>query len=234
VKPRIAVITFPGSNDDRDALRAVRLLGGEPVPVWHADRDLHGADGVILPGGFSYGDYLRTGAIARFSPAVKAVTRYVEAGRPVLGVCNGFQILCEAGLLPGALIRNAGLSFVCRWVNVRTEVRPEGWPGWEAGRVLQIPVKHGEGQWVGSPEDIARVEERGQVALRYCSPDGLEDEAFTPNGSTHNIAGLRNERGNVLGLMPHPEHAVDPDLGPTGGIAVFAWLFAMCGAEVSA
>ena len=115
---------------------------------------------------------------------MKAVTRYVEAGRPVLGVCNGFQILCEAGLLPGALIRNAGLSFVCRWVNVRTEVRTEGWLGWEAGRVLQIPVKHGEGQWVGSPEDVARVEERGQVALRYCSPDGLEDEAFTPNGST--------------------------------------------------
>jgi len=234
VKPRIAVVTFPGSNDDGDAVRAVRMLGAEPVVVWHADRDLQRADGVILPGGFSYGDYLRTGAIARFAPAMKAVARYVEAGRPVLGICNGFQILCEAGHLPGALIRNRSLSFVCRWVSVRAESPPEGRPGWEPGQVLQIPIKHGEGQWVASPEVLARVEERGQVALRYCSPDGLEDERFNPNGSTHNIAGLRNEAGNVLGLMPHPEHAVDADLGPTGGHAIFEWLFKLCGARVSA
>jgi phosphoribosylformylglycinamidine synthase len=234
VKPRIAVITFPGSNDDRDALRAVKVLGGEPVSVWHADRDLHGADGVILPGGFAYGDYLRTGAIARFAPAMKAVTRYVEAGRPVLGICNGFQVLCEAGLLPGAMLRNSSLSFICRWVNVRTEAPPDGGPGWQPGHVLQLPIKHGEGRWVASAEELAGVEERGQVTLRYCSPEGLEDEAFNPNGSTHTIAGLRNVRGNVLGLMPHPEHAVDPDLGPTGGIAIFEWLFAMCGAEVRA
>ena len=179
MKPRIAVVTFPGSNDDGDAVRAVRMLGAEPVVVWHADRDLQRADGVILPGGFSYGDYLRTGAIARFAPAMKAVARYVEAGRPVLGICNGFQILCEAGHLPGALIRNRSLSFVCRWVSVRAESPPEGRPGWEPGQVLQIPIKHGEGQWVASPEVLARVEERGQVALRYCSPDGLRTSAST-------------------------------------------------------
>jgi phosphoribosylformylglycinamidine synthase subunit PurQ / glutaminase len=224
--PRVGVVTFPGSLDDRDALRAVALMGGEPVAVWHADRDLDGMDAVILPGGFSYGDYLRTGAIARFAPAMDAVRQFAAAGGPVLGVCNGFQILCEVGLLPGALIRNRMLAFICRWITVRTESPAGRLPGWEPGQVLQVPIKHGEGQFVASAEELSRIEEQGLVALRYCSPDGEVEEAYNPNGAAHAIAGLRNEAGNVLGMMPHPEHAVDPDLGPTGGHAVFEWLFA--------
>ena len=225
MKPRVAVVTFPGSNDDRDALRAVRLMGGEPVPVWHADQGLAGADAVILPGGFSYGDYLRTGAIARFAPVMDAVRELAAAGGPVLGICNGFQILCEAGLLPGALIRNRGLAFVCRWINVRDE---------RSGDVLPIPIKHGEGQFVASPDELERIEGDGMVAFRYCSPDGALDEAFNPNGSARGIAGVRNRRGNVLGMMPHPEHAIDPDLGPTGGQQVFEWLLCSARAAVSA
>jgi len=225
MKPRIGVVTFPGSLDDRDALRAVALMGGEPVSIWHADQDLRGADGVILPGGFSYGDYLRTGAIARFAPVMDAVRSFAEAGGPVLGVCNGFQILCEAGMLPGALIRNRGLTFVCRWIHIRDE---------RSGEVLQIPIKHGEGQFVASAHELARIESRSLVAFRYCSSDGLVDEALTPNGSTNGIAGIRNDRGNVLGLMPHPEHAVDPDLGPTGGQYVLEWLLSAARDKVSA
>jgi phosphoribosylformylglycinamidine synthase I len=225
VKPRIGVVTFPGSNDDRDALRAAELMGGEARSIWHADEDLGGADAVILPGGFSYGDYLRTGAIARFARVMDAVRAFAEGGGPVLGVCNGFQILCEAGLLPGAMIRNRGLAFICRWVNVRSE---------GSGEVLQIPIKHGEGQFVASSEELGRIEASGQVAFRYCSGDGRIGEAFNPNGSTNAIAGIRSERGNVLGMMPHPEHAVDPDLGPTGGQFVFGWLLAAAGAKVSA
>ena len=217
MKPRVAVVTFPGSLDDRDALRAVGLMGGEPVSVWHQETDLHGAEAVILPGGFSYGDYLRTGAIARFAPAMRAVHAFAEDGGPVLGICNGFQILCEAGLLPGAMIRNRSLSFVCRWIHIKAQ---DG-----SGEVLEIPIKHGEGQFVASAEDLARIDGEGLVAFRYCAPDGSTDERFNPNGSTNAIAGLRNEAGNVLGLMPHPEHAVDPDLGPTGGHHVFQWLF---------
>jgi phosphoribosylformylglycinamidine synthase len=217
MKPRVAVVTFPGSLDDRDALRAVALMGGEPVSVWHQERDLMGAEAVILPGGFSYGDYLRTGAIARFAPAMAAVRAFAEEGGPVLGICNGFQVLCEAGLLPGALIRNKSLSFVCRWVHIRAEVG--------AGEVLEIPIKHGEGQFVAAAEELARIEADGLVAFRYCAPDGSPDESFNPNGATNAIAGVRNAAGNVLGLMPHPEHAVDPDLGPTGGHHVFQWLF---------
>jgi phosphoribosylformylglycinamidine synthase subunit PurQ / glutaminase len=234
MKPRVAVVTFPGSNDDRDALRAVAFMGAEPVPAWHGDADLQEADAVVLPGGFSYGDYLRTGAIARFAPVMAAVRRYAEEGRPVLGICNGFQILCEAGLLPGALIRNRGLSFVCRWIHVRTEEASGLSPGFPQGEVLQVPIKHGEGQFVASPEELARIEERGLVAMRYCAPDGTIDERYNPNGSTHGIAGLWNESGNVLGMMPHPEHAVDPDVGPTGGHAVLHWLLATARDRVNA
>jgi phosphoribosylformylglycinamidine synthase I len=228
--PRVAVITFPGSLDDRDALRAVGVMGGEPVSVWHADPDLSDADAVILPGGFSYGDYLRPGAIAQFARVMDAVREFAEAGGPVLGVCNGFQILCEAGLLPGALIRNRGLAFLCRWVNLRPEGGAFGDLG-ERATVLQIPIKHGEGQFVAEAEELARIEGAGLVALRYCSSQGVVDEAFNPNGATANIAGIRNEAGNVIGLMPHPEHAVDPDLGPTGGQVVFEWLLARAGAR---
>jgi phosphoribosylformylglycinamidine synthase I len=226
VKPRVAVVTFPGSLDDRDAMRAVAFMGGEPISVWHQAPDLGEADAVILPGGFSYGDYLRTGAIARFAPVMSAVRRFAQDGRPVLGICNGFQILCEAGLLPGAMIRNRSLSFVCRWIHIRAE---DG-----SGEVLELPVKHGEGQFVASPEELARIEVSGMVAFRYCAPDGTLDDRYNPNGSTRAIAGLRNEAGNVLGLMPHPEHAVDADLGPTGGHHVFQWLLAMAGGRIPA
>jgi phosphoribosylformylglycinamidine synthase I len=232
--PRVAVVTFPGSLDDRDAQRAVRLMGGESVSVWHQHADLGGTDAVILPGGFSYGDYLRTGAIARFAPVMDAVRAFAEDGGPVLGVCNGFQILCEAGLLPGALIRNRGLSFVCRWIHVRTEEGPAPREGLSPGEVLQVPIKHGEGQFVASAEELDRIESSGQVALRYCAPGGTVEDRFNPNGSINAIAGLWNERRNVLGLMPHPEHAVDPDLGPTGGHAVFQWLFAVARQRVAA
>lgn len=222
MKPRVAVITFPGSNDDRDALRAVRLFGGEAIPVWHRDADLHGADAVLLPGGFSYGDYLRTGAIARFAPVMNAVRDHASSGRPVLGVCNGFQILCEAGLLPGALIRNRDLAFICRRVHIRVETSSTPFTsGIEVGEVLEVPIKHGEGQFVADPETLARIDGEGMVVFRYCSSRGEISDEANPNGSTRNIAGLRSEGGNVVGLMPDPEHAVDPDVGPVGGQPLF-------------
>jgi phosphoribosylformylglycinamidine synthase I len=225
VSARIGVVTFPGSLDDRDALRAVTVMGGEGVPLWHADPDLKGVDGVILPGGFSYGDYLRCGAIARFAPVMEEVAAFAERGGPVLGICNGFQILCESGLLPGALIRNRSLRFVCRPVHVRVEtsrtpVTTEVLPG----EVLEVPIKHGEGQYVASDPDLDALEADGRVVFRYCGPDGEVSDRHNPNGALRAIAGIRNEEGNVVGLMPHPEHAVDPDVGPTGGQALFASL----------
>ncbi|HEX2031288.1 MAG TPA: phosphoribosylformylglycinamidine synthase subunit PurQ [Actinomycetota bacterium] len=225
--PRVAVVTFPGSNDDRDALRAVRDLGGRGIPVWHRDTDLRGADAVILPGGFSYGDYLRTGALARFAQVMDAVRAHAERGGPVLGLCNGFQILCEAGLLPGALIRNRGLAFICRRIHVRCETSATPVTSEiEPGEVLEIPIKHGEGQFVADRDTLARIEAEGQVVFRYCSPGGEVGDAWNPNGSAAAIAGLRNEAGNVVGMMPHPEHAVDPDVGPVGGQPIFESLFA--------
>jgi phosphoribosylformylglycinamidine synthase subunit PurQ / glutaminase len=220
--PRVGVVTFPGSLDDRDALRAVRGMGAEAVPVWHADRDPGGLDAVILPGGFSYGDYLRAGAIARFAPVMAAIREHAERGGPVLGICNGFQILCEAGLLPGALVRNLGLSFVCRWVHVRVETATTVFTAeLTPGDVLDVPVKHGEGQFVAGDEELRRLRDQARVVFRYSSPDGETGDRWNPNGSADHIAGVSNERGNVVGLMPHPEHAVDPDLGPTGGRALF-------------
>ena len=220
--PRIGVVTFPGSLDDRDALRAVRSMGGEGVALWHADADLRDVDGVILPGGFSYGDYLRTGAIARFARVMDEVRAFAERGGPVVGICNGFQILCEAGLLPGALIRNRQLRFVCRWVHVRVETTLSPLTsGLVPGETLEVPVKHGEGQFVAREDDLRRIEGEGLVVFRYCSAGGDVDDAHNVNGSTASIAAVANEQGNVVGLMPHPEHAVDPDLGPTGGQAMF-------------
>jgi phosphoribosylformylglycinamidine synthase len=225
-KPRVGVVTFPGSLDDRDALRAVNHLGGEGVPVWHADAILPAVDGLVLPGGFSYGDYLRTGAIARFAQVMGAVREFAARGGPVIGICNGFQILCEAGMLPGALIRNRSLRFVSRRVHVRVETTATAFTaGLALGDVLELPVKHGEGQFVAGPDELARIEGEGFVVFRYCGPDGPADDDDNPNGSANHIAGLRNDRGNVVGLMPHPEHAVDPDTGPTGGIPLFASLF---------
>jgi phosphoribosylformylglycinamidine synthase len=231
--PRVGVVTFPGSLDDRDATRAVELMGGEGVPLWHADADLRGVDAVVLPGGFSYGDYLRCGAIARFAPAMREVRAFAERGGPVLGICNGFQVLCESGLLPGALIRNASLRFVCRWVHVRVETsQTPVTADLVPGEVLEVPIKHGEGQFVAGAAELDRLESLGQVVFRYCSRRGEIADEWNPNGAARGIAGVRNEQGNVVGLMPHPEHAVDPDLGPTGGQPLLASLLAQALARV--
>ena len=231
--PRVGVVTFPGSLDDRDALRAVALMGGDGVPLWHADRDLRGVDAVILPGGFSYGDYLRTGALARFAPIMDEVRAFADRGGPVVGICNGFQILCEAGLLPGALIRNRHLRFVCRFVDVRVETSLSPLTeGLVPGEVLRIPVKHGEGQFTARPDDLARIDAEALVTFRYCGPSGELDDEHNVNGSAGSIAGIRNPQGNVAGLMPHPEHAVDPDVGSTGGQPLFASLLAYALARV--
>ena len=214
---RIGVVVFPGSCDDRDAAQAVAVMGHTPVALWHGDADLAGVDAVVLPGGFSYGDYLRAGAIARFAPAVRSLVAFAEGGGPVLGICNGFQVLCEAGLLPGALTRNARLRFVHRSQYLRLEAGPH------RGRVVQIPVKHGEGRFVHpSPGELSVA---GQVLARYCEADGTRSPDANPNGSVDDIAGVTNVRGNVLGLMPHPEHAVDPLLGSTDGRLVLAHAF---------
>ena len=224
--PRIGVVTFPGSLDDRDALRAIEEMGGEGVGLWHADHDLREVDAVVLPGGFSYGDYLRCGAIAARAPLMAEIRAFADRGAPVLGICNGFQILCEAGLLPGALIRNASLRFVCENVWLRIETSQSCvTAGLVPGETIEVPVKHGEGRWVATPEQLERVEEDGLVVFRYAGSDGALGDAFNPNGATNHIAGVRNAAGNVVGLMPHPEHAVDPDVGPTGGQSLFASLF---------
>ncbi len=224
-RPRVAVITFPGSNDDRDALGALAALGAEAVPVWHADRDLPDVGAVVLPGGFSYGDYLRCGAIARFSPAMAAVRRFAGEGGLVLGICNGFQVLCEAGLLPGVLRRNASLEFHCADVRIRVERADTPFTrGAGPGDVLTIPVKHGEGCWYGDPDLVAELEEAGQLALRYLPGEN-------PNGSVADVAGVVNREGNVLGLMPHPEHAVDPLLGSTDGAVILGALVAAVAAR---
>jgi phosphoribosylformylglycinamidine synthase len=215
-RPRIAVVVFPGSNDDRDAAWALHALGADPVLVWHGERELPEVAGVVLPGGFSYGDYLRCGAIARFAPAMEAVGRFAADGGPVLGICNGFQILCEAGLLPGVLRPNRSLEFICRDSRVRVERADTRLTSrCTAGQTLTIPVKHGEGSWYADDELYAELLALDQIVLRY------EDN---PNGSTHDVAGVCSREGNVVGLMPHPEHAVDPLLGPADGAFVIASL----------
>jgi phosphoribosylformylglycinamidine synthase len=215
--PRIAVVTFPGSNDDGDAALALELLEAKPVRVWHAETALpEGTVGVVLPGGFSYGDYLRCGAIARFAPVMEAVGAFAASGGPVLGICNGFQILCEAGLLPGVLRQNRQEQFICADVTITVESTSSAFAGtWKVGQELVIPIKHGEGNWYGDAELVAALEARGQIAFRY------SDDV---NGAIERVAGVTNEAGNVLGLMPHPEHAVDSLLGPTGGVAVLEGL----------
>jgi phosphoribosylformylglycinamidine synthase len=214
--PRVAVVVFPGSNDDRDAALALEGLGAEAAPVWHAELELPDVEAVVLPGGFSYGDYLRCGAIARFSPVMESVRAFAESGGLVLGICNGFQVLCEAGLLPGTLRPNATLEFVCRDVELRLERADTPFTSRaEPGRSLTIPIKHGEGCYFADEELLAELERNGQVVLRY---------EQNPNGSVAAIAGVTNEAGNVFGLMPHPEHAVDPLLGSTDGALVLGSL----------
>jgi phosphoribosylformylglycinamidine synthase len=217
-RPRIAVVTFPGSNDDRDALLAFEGLGATGVALWHAAEELPDVEAVVLPGGFSYGDYLRTGAIARFSPAMKAVAEFAADGGLVLGICNGFQILCEAGLLPGTLRPNESLSFICRDVDLRVERTDTPFTSaCSEGQRLTIPIKHGEGCWFGDTELLAELEAKRQIVLRY---------EQNPNGSVADVAGVCNEHGNVMGLMPHPEHAVDPLIGSTDGGLILGSLVA--------
>ncbi len=215
MSPRIGVITFPGTLDDVDAARAVRLAGAQPVSLWHADADLHGVDAVVVPGGFSYGDYLRAGAIARFAPVMGELVRAAATGLPVLGICNGFQVLCEAGLLPGALTRNAGLHFLCRDQWLRVEATTTAWTSrFEPGAEILVPLKSGEGRYVASADTLAELEGDGRVVFRYVGDN--------PNGSLNDIAGIASADGRIVGLMPHPEHATEVLTGPTDdGLGLF-------------
>jgi phosphoribosylformylglycinamidine synthase len=220
---KFAVVVFPGSNCDHDAYHAAKhVLGQEAEFVWHKESSLKGADVVILPGGFSHGDYLRTGAIARFSPVMDAVRAFAEAGGPVLGICNGFQVLLEAGLLPGAMLRNAGLKFRCEHVHVRVERTDTPFTSACApGAVLSLPIAHGEGNYFADPGTLDALERERRVIFRYVTADGTEDPAANPNGSARNIAGICSERRNVVGLMPHPERACEPMLGSGDGRILF-------------
>lgn len=220
---KFAVLRFPGSNCDQDCVSAINgLPGAEAHFVWHKDTSLAGFDAVVLPGGFSYGDYLRCGAIARFSPIMAAVRDFAAAGAPVIGICNGFQILCEAGLLPGALVRNRGLHFVCEHVHVRVErVGTIFTRAALTGGVLRIPIAHGEGCYFADADTLRQLNIQDRILLRYCDPSGRTNPESNPNGSLDNIAGICNERANVFGLMPHPERACDPALGSTDGAVIF-------------
>jgi phosphoribosylformylglycinamidine synthase len=222
-KVKFGIVVFPGSNCDHDAYYATKkVLGEEAVFLWHKDADLQDVDVVILPGGFSYGDYLRCGAIARFSPIMKEVVRFESRGGTVIGICNGFQILVEAGLLPGVLLRNKSLTFVCRYVRLRVENADTRFTNeCKEGEVLEIPVAHGDGNYFTDEGNLRALEEHNQVVFRYCDVRGDVTEAANPNGSLGNIAGIINERGNVLGMMPHPERASDPRLGHTDGQKIF-------------
>ncbi len=220
---RVALLRYPGTWSERDFAHAFSLVPGvETEILWHEDADLRGFDAAIVPGGFAYGDYLRAGAIARLSPATRALRRFADEGRPVLGSCNGFQILCEAGLLPGALLRNVGLEYRCDWINVRVESDRTPWTHGLAGEVLRTPIGHGEGCWVADPDTVAAVEESGRVVFRYTDAGGAATLESNPNGSIANIAGVCNDAGNVVGLMPHPERCVEALLGGTDGYRLLA------------
>lgn len=219
---RFGVVRFPGSNCEQDVVHAVGHLGHEAGYIWHGDTDISGFDAIVLPGGFSYGDYIRCGAVARFSPVMAEVVRFAEAGGPVIGICNGFQILTEAHLLPGALLRNVGLKFICKSVSLRVEESACQWLDLPAGTVVRIPINHNEGNYICDPETLERLRANGQIVVRYCEADGTTAEGGSaPNGALDDIAGITNERGNVFGLMPHPERVVDPASGGTDGAAFF-------------
>jgi phosphoribosylformylglycinamidine synthase subunit PurQ / glutaminase len=220
---RFAVVVFPGTWSDHDCHYALtRGMGQQADLVWHRESDLSSYDAIVLPGGFSYGDYLRTGAIARFSPVMEAVVREAEAGKPVIGICNGFQVLCEAHLLPGALLRNDSLEYRCVWVNLRAENTASAFTAAiEPGQVLRIPISHGEGRYFADAATLKKLESSKRIAFRYCEPDGSVTADSNPNGSIANIAGIVNERGNVLGMMPHPERASEALMGGEDGLLIW-------------
>jgi phosphoribosylformylglycinamidine synthase subunit PurQ / glutaminase len=225
---KFGIVTFPGSNCDYDAYQAVvEKLGEDATFLWHKDHDLHESDVIVLPGGFSYGDYLRAGAIARFSPVMQDVIAFAKRGGPVLAICNGFQIACEAGLLPGALLRNASLKFVCEIVRLRLETTDTMFTNrYESGAVLRIPIAHGDGRYTADDATLDKLEGEGRVVFRYLGGPGDADEWWSPNGSMRSIAGIVNDAGNVLGMMPHPERVVDPLLGSEDGLGIFESMLA--------
>jgi phosphoribosylformylglycinamidine synthase subunit PurQ / glutaminase len=231
VTPRVAIIVFPGTWSDRDFVDVAPIVGWEAVRVWHAERDLPGFDAVVLPGGFAHGDYLRTGAIARFSPIMAAVESFAASGGPVLGSCNGFQILCEAGMLPGALLRNDHLQFRCdwQWLRVESSASCQAWLGAAAeGQTIRLPISHGEGRYYADDATLTALESTRRIVLRYAEADGRVTPDANPNGSLHEIAGITNPRGNVFGLMPHPERAAEAEVGGSDGLVLLrslsAWL----------
>lgn len=225
---KFGVLVFPGSNCDRDVAMVIRHLLGQPTRmVWHEETDLRDLDVIVIPGGFSYGDYLRCGAIARFSAAMQATIQHAQQGKWVLGICNGFQVLTEAGLLPGALVRNRDLHFICDRLPLRVERPDLPWTqAYQPGQVITLPVAHGEGCYYADPETLAQLEENRQIVFRYCDPQGELSQTANPNGSLASIAGICNRQGNVLGMMPHPERASDPALGNTEGFGLFQGLLA--------
>ena len=220
---KFGVVVFPGSNCDHDAFYAIGNVLKQPVEfIWHQSHDLAGADAIILPGGFAYGDYLRTGAIARFSPVMKSVEKFANSGGIVLGICNGFQILCEAGLLPGAMMRNVGLRYICRHVYIRVEETDTPFTNAATkGQILKVPIAHNDGNYTADESTIAELERNRQILFRYTTPDGSDDKAGNPNGSMHNIAGICNRERNVAGLMPHPERVVECALDSADGLVIF-------------
>ncbi len=220
---KFGIVTFPGSNCDDDTYHALAgVPGADAIRLWHKDHDLQGADVVVLPGGFSYGDYLRAGAIARFSPIMREVVDHARRGAPVLGICNGFQILCEAQLLPGALLRNANLTFASEWITLRVENAETLFTNqYRPGQLLRLPIAHGDGRFTIEPDGLSRLEDSGQIVFRYADREGAATQESNPNGAMDNIAGLVNEQGNVMGLMPHPERAVEAVLGSTDGLGLF-------------
>jgi phosphoribosylformylglycinamidine synthase subunit PurQ / glutaminase len=220
---KFGVVVFPGSNCDHDAFYAIGNILKKPVEfIWHQSQDLANCDAIILPGGFAYGDYLRTGAIARFSPVMKSVEKFAKTGGMVLGICNGFQILLEAGLLPGAMMRNSGLRYICRHVFIRVEQTNSPFTNAASqGQILKVPIAHNDGNYNADEATLADLEKNGQILFRYTTPDGANDDAGNPNGSLHNIAGICNRERNVAGLMPHPERAVESALGSADGLVIF-------------
>jgi phosphoribosylformylglycinamidine synthase len=233
---KFGVVVFPGSNCDHDCHYVISEVLGQDVDyVWHGSTGVGGYDCLVLPGGFSYGDYLRTGAVARFSPVMKAIERFAKGGGMVIGICNGFQILLEAGLLPGAMMRNTGLKFICRFVNIRVETTSTPWTkGARVGQVLSVPIAHNEGNYQVPHDTLEEMKRRGQVVFRYCSPEGSVFQEFNPNGATESIAGVCNSEGNVLGMMPHPERASEGEIGSTDGLVIWRSLLSHCGVEMPA